>query len=267
MTLLSRVRVNQGNPAAALDLIPQIRKLLPDASREDGRFLHVRLGFYEGRALAAAGDLAAARSCYQTHLAMLEGLGVHRLRPLLLSALGDLAFASGDETGADVLFAQALPGLQPEYAGSQWDLALQMVNMGFSKLRHDELDAATELISGSLHKWLEQGVRPGIGLGLRGLGGLAAAQGDANRAGLLCGASTLLLSSSDAFLLEARGAAAAAERCLADARACSNPDGFDEGWRSGVWLAEADALSLALESSTSASNGRRPRRIHASSRI
>src|SRR5262249_37225493 len=158
-------RVNQGDPAAGLALIAEIRQFLPDASRTDGRIHHVRLGFYEGRALAATGDLPAATSCYEAHLAMLEGIGDHRLRSLLLSALGDLAFAVGDQAGAAEFFEQALPGLQPDHAASQWDLALLMANMGFSKLRHDELDDAMELIRGSLRKWLDQGVRTGIGLG------------------------------------------------------------------------------------------------------
>ena len=52
----------------------------------------------------------------------------------------------------------------------------------------DEGDDAAELITASFRKWLDQGVRAGIGLTLRGLGSVAAAQGEAHRAGRLCGA-------------------------------------------------------------------------------
>jgi hypothetical protein len=207
---------------------------------------HVRLGFYEGRALAAKGDLDAARSCYEAHLAMLGG---PHLRFLFGSALGDLAFAQGHESSADALLRQALPGMQADYAASQWDLALLMVNLGFSKLRHGDLEDAAQLLTEALRKWLDQGVRAGIGLAMRGLGGVAAARGDAYHAGLLCGVSTQWISASDAFLLEARGAAAAAERCLADARARSDFAAFDLGWTTGVSLPEPDAINLAQQTS------------------
>jgi predicted ATPase/DNA-binding XRE family transcriptional regulator len=246
LTLLSRVRVYQGDPQAALTVIAEIRQLLPEPHDEAERMRHVRLGFYEGRALAAKGDLDAARSCYEVHLAMLGG---QRLRFLLLSALGDLAFAMGDESSADALLRQALPGMQADYAASQWDLALLMVNLGFSKLRHGDPEDAAQLLTDSLRKWLDQGVRAGIGLAMRGLGGVAAARGDAHRAGLLCGGSTQWMSVSDAFLLEARGAAAAAERCLADARARSNLAAFDLGWTTGVSLPGPDSINLALQTS------------------
>src|SRR5262249_16840171 len=159
----------------------------------------------------------------------LTGSAAHRLQSVLRSALGDLAFARGDESNADTLLQQALPGLQADNASSQWDLALLMVNLGFSKLRHGELEDANQLLADSLRKWLDQGVRAGIGLAMRGWGGLAAARVEAHRAGLLCAVSTRWLSDSDAFLLEARGAAAAAERCLADARARSDLAAFDDG--------------------------------------
>jgi len=103
------------------------------------------------------------------------------------------------------------------------------------------------LLTDALGKWLDQGVRAGIGLATRGRGGLAAARGDAQTAGLLCAVSTRWLSDSDAFLLEARGAAAAAERCLADARARSDLAAFDDGWTTGLLLAEPDAINLALQ--------------------
>jgi hypothetical protein len=171
------------------------------------------------------------------------------VRALILSALGDLAVARGDESAADLLFGEALLGLQADHAASKWDLALLMVNMGFSKLRRNEVDDAAQLMSQSLHMWFDQGVRAGIGLAMRGLGGVGAARGDAYRAGVLCGASTIWISDSDAFLLEARGVAAAAERCLADARARSDIAAFDVGWTTGVSLPETEALNLALQSS------------------
>jgi len=246
LTLLSRVRVYQGDADAALNVIAEVRQLLPPAGDEAGRIRHARLGFYEGRALAARGDVDAATSCYEAHLAMLNGVGARRLQSLLQSALGDLAFARGDLPSADALLREALPGMQADHASSQWDLALLMVDLGFSKLRHGELDEAGRLFADSLRKWLDQGVRAGIGLAVRGLGGLAAARGDGQRSGLLCGASTRWLSDSDAFLLEARGAAAAAERWLADARACSDPAAFDDGWAEARSLPDSHAITLAL---------------------
>jgi len=230
-------------------VITEIRQLLPESSDDAERIHRARLGFYEGRAFAAKGDLAAAVSCYEAQLAMLTGIAAHRLQSLLRSALGDLAFAMGDEVTADALLRQALPSMQADYASSQWDLALLMVNLGFSQVRHGELKEAGRLLTDALGKWLDQGVRAGIGLALRGLGGVAAAGGDAYHAGLLCGVASRWLSESDAFLLEARGAAAAAERCLLDARAGSDPAAFEHGWTTGLSLPESDAVTLALQSS------------------
>src|SRR5262249_46928536 len=56
LTLLSRVRVYQGDPESALNVIAEIRQLLPEPSDEAERIRRARLGFYQGRALAAKGD-------------------------------------------------------------------------------------------------------------------------------------------------------------------------------------------------------------------
>jgi tetratricopeptide (TPR) repeat protein len=250
LALLSRVRVYQGDPDAALVLIAQSRDLIPRASEEDAGIGQARLGYYEARALTAKGDLQAARSCYELNLRIIERFGDHRLRSVLCAALGDLAVAAGDDASADELFERSLPGLLSERTTSQWDLALLLVNMGFSALRNGKLNDAEKLLHDALRSWLDQGLRAGIGLALRGLGGVAAARGEAERAGVLFGASTIWLTDSDPFLTEARGVAAAAERCLVDTQALVDPVAFRAGWSTGVSLTEPVSINLALQSST-----------------
>jgi non-specific serine/threonine protein kinase len=250
LALLSRVRVYQGDPDAALALIAQSRDLIPRTGEEDAGIRQARLGYFEGRALTAKGDLQAARSCYELNLRIIERIGDHRLRSVLCAALGDLAVATGDDASADELFERSLPGLLSERTTSQWDLALLLVNMGFSALRNARLDDAENLLNDALHNWLDQGLRAGIGLALRGLGGVAAARGEEERAGMLFGASTIWLTDSDPFLAEARGVAASAERCLVDTQALVDPVAFRAGWSTGVSLTEPVSINLALQSST-----------------
>jgi hypothetical protein len=93
----------------------------------------------------------------------------------------------------------------------------------------------------------QQCVRAGVGLAVRGLGGVAAAPGQAERAGVLCGASTNLLVASDPSLTEARGAALATERCVAEARERSASAEFASGWTSGVAMqSEVELMNFIL---------------------
>jgi tetratricopeptide (TPR) repeat protein len=253
LVMLSRVRTYQGDADTALALIVEGRALIPNTSDDDARIRQARLGYFEGRALTAKGDLQAARACYEANLKTIRAVGTTNLGDVFTSSLGDLAVASGDDASAQELFDQALAALRAAHGTSEWDLALLLVNVGFLRLRRGDVLAASGLLDEALRHWLEQGVRAGIGVTLRGLAGVAAATSDTRLAGLLIGASTRWLVDGDPFLNEAPGVAAAVRRCLAEVRAQTDSVEFAAAWETGASLSETEALSLALHQSAQSS--------------
>jgi tetratricopeptide (TPR) repeat protein len=246
LVMLSRVRTYQGDADTALALILEGRALIPNTNDDDARIRQARLSYFEARALTAKGDLGAARASYEANLKTIRAVGSTNLGDVFTSSLGDLAVASGDDASAQELFDQSLAGLRAAHGTSEWDLSLLLVNAGFLRLRRGDVPAAADLLDEALHHWLEQGVRAGIGVTLRGLGGVAAATSDTRLAGLLFGASTRWLLDGDPFLNEAPGVAAAVRRCLAEVRAQTDAVGFAAAWATGASLSETEALSLAL---------------------
>jgi len=63
---------------------------------------------------------------------------------------------------------------------------------------------------------------------------------------VLCDASVNLLVATDPLLAEAHGAALAAERCLAEARARANAAAFEAGWSASMAMSEAELMGLAV---------------------
>jgi hypothetical protein len=229
-----------------LALIAEGRRLIPNTSDADARIRQARLSIFEARALAAKRNLVAARTCYETALEAIRALGSATMADAFVASLGDLAMAEGDDTRALELFEQCLPGLRSgDGSSSDWDLTLLLVDMGFLKLRSGDVISASDMLEEASRHWLELGVRAGVGVTMRGLAGVAVAQGDSVRAGLLFGASTRWLVDRDPFLNEVPGLAAAVERCLAEARQRTDPDEFASAWKAGASLSEPEALDMA----------------------
>jgi len=83
---------------------------------------------------------------------------------------------------------------------------------------------------------------------MRGLGGVAAARGDAERAGILLGASAAGLLLPHPLLAEARGAAMASEGSLKEARTWVDRADFAADWVVEQAMTELDAIATALSS-------------------
>jgi hypothetical protein len=129
-----------------LDLIAEARQLLPDACTPEARIHHTRLGFYEGRAFVAKGELIA------------PDRALRRIWPRWTELATTLLSPGGAEAAADVRFSEACLGC----TGTALPRAAD--GHGFSKPRRNDVDDAAQLISQSLRMWFGLGVRAGIGL-------------------------------------------------------------------------------------------------------
>ena len=243
LAMLSCVQAYQGDVAASHQLIAEGHNLLSELSGPDASFERARFGYWEGRAQIALGNLDSAHACFEQGLAGADEMRNSQFREVVQVAMGDLAVAEGDDARAETLFQHSLAGMRSMYGGSERDLALILVHLGLARLRSGDLDHAEQQLQEALQRWREQGVRAGVGLAVRGLGGIAAARGEPERGGLLCGASANLLLPTDPLLAEAHGAALAAEQCLDEARARASA-AFEAGSTAGVALDESDVLNL-----------------------
>lgn len=244
----SRILVYQGNAELAIALLGEAHELLPPVARgEEQGAQRAHIDYYEGRAHVARGALAAARACFERSLSWFPRSGASLSRDIVLAALGDLALAEGQDETAQALFEQSLTGLRATPFSSEWDLALLLVHLGLAALRGRQPEQARHYLEEALRRWHELGVLTGVGLALRGLGGVAAARGESERAGVLLGASSLWLRASDPFLAEAPGAARAAEQCLAEAQAHVDGASFRAGLAVGAAMTEAQALAAVRD--------------------
>jgi hypothetical protein len=163
---------------------------------------------------------------------------------LLVSALEVVGLPEGDEETAHSLYEQSLPLLRA--SRDRGRLGTILINAGDIWLHQygggDEHQAKA-LYQQGLHLWQDmQRVDDGLGIvkGLAGMAEVAAAQGQAERAGRLFGAADRLLLSASLYRDDLN-------RHVAEARANLNAATFEAGWAAGQAMTQEQAVTDALQ--------------------
>jgi hypothetical protein len=237
--LLGFVRMGQGNTAAARPLLEESRTVFKDL----GDVWNEAFTLYQlGSVAYRSGDPAAARAYYEESLRLFQEQGDALYAALVLSALRVVVSTQGDQVMARFLDQQLQPLMQQ--ARNQGALVLFLINIGDIWLhRWGDKQQAKVLYRESLSLWRNlQRVEQGIGIvqALAGLAEVAAAQGQAERAGRLFGAADNLLPSNSVYREDVNKRVAAA-RARLDAAI------FEAGWSAGQAMTQEQAITEALQ--------------------
>jgi predicted ATPase len=236
--LLGLVRMGQRN-SAARPLLEESRTLF----KELGDVWSEAFTLYSlGLAAYRSGDPAAARTHFEESLRLFQEQGDVLYAALVVSALEAVILPQGDEELAHSLDEQSLPLLRA--SKDRGRLGMLLISIGDMWLHHygDEQLAKT-LYQQGLHLWQDmQQVENGLGIAkaLAGIAEVAAAQGQAERAGRLYGAADRLLPPAILFRDELNRRVAAARDHL-DATA------FTAGWTAGQAMTVEQAVTDALQ--------------------
>jgi predicted ATPase len=237
--LLGLVRMGQRNSAAARPLLEESRTIFKDLG--DG-WTEAMVLYFLGMAAYFSGNRAAARAHYEESLRLFQEQGDVFGVTLLVSALEVVLLPQGDEETARSLYEQSLPLLRA--SRDRGRLGMLLINTGDNWMHHygDEQQAKT-LYQQGLHLWQDmQRVDNGLGIvrGLAGMAEVAAAQGQAERAGRLFGAADRLLPSASSYRDDLN-------RRVAEARAHLDAAAFATGWTAGQAMTEEQAVTDALQ--------------------
>jgi predicted ATPase len=238
-TILGLLRWSQGNTAAARSLLEESRTLFKDLGDAWGEaFALYQLGSVAYR----SGDPAAARTHFEESLRLYEKQGDVLNASAVVIALEVIASILGNEEMARSLDQQLQ--LLMQQARNRGALGLFLITIGEMWLhRLGEEQQAKALYREGLSLWRDlQRVEQGISIVkvLAGLAEVAAAQGQAERAGRLFGAAESLLLSNSLYREDVSRRAAAARAHL-DAAA------FEAGWAAGQVMTEEQAIADALQ--------------------
>ena len=237
--LLGLVRMGQRNSAAALPLLEESRTLFKNLGDGWGEASTLYL---LGMAAYFSGDRAAARAHYEESLRLFQEQGDVFGVTLLVSAVEAVALPQGDEETARSLYEQSLPLLRA--SRDRGRLGMLLISMGDSWLhQYGGEQQAKMLYKQGLNLWQDmQRVDNGIGIvrALAGMAEVAAAQGQAERAGRLFGAADCLLPSTSLYRDDVN-------RRVAEARAHLEATAFTAGWTAGQAMTEEQAVTDALQ--------------------
>jgi predicted ATPase len=237
-TMLGFARLSQGNSEAARSLFAEsysLFKELGDASGEARTLL--ALGLIAHR----SGDLATARAHLEESLQLFQEQGDVLHTSAVLSALEVIVSAQGDEEMARSLHQQSLSLMQQTH--NRGALGLVQISTGDVFHQYGEEHMAQASYREGLRLWQEMHQveqRLGIVKGLAGLAEIAAAQGQAERAGRLFGAAARLLRATSSSREEVH-------RRIAVARARLDTATFEAGWAAGQAMTEEQAITEALQ--------------------
>jgi predicted ATPase len=237
--LLGLVRMSQRNNAAALPLLEESSTLFKELGDGWGEAYTLYL---LGMAAYFSGDRAAARAHYEGSWRLFQEQGDVFGVTLLVSALEAVGLPQGDEEMARSLYEQSLPLLRA--SRDRGRLGMLLINMGEIWLHQSggEQQAKT-LYQQGLHLWQDmQRVDNELGIvrGLAGMAEVAAAQGQAERAGRLFGVADRLLPSTSIYRDDVN-------RRVAEARAHLDATAFTAGWTAGQAMTEEQAVTDALQ--------------------
>ncbi len=238
-SVLGLVRIGQRNSAAALPLFEESRTLYKELGDVWGE---ANTLYLLGMAAYFSGDRAVARAHYEESLRLFQEQGDVFGVTLLVSALEAVLLPQGEEETARSLYEQSLPLLQA--SRDRGRLGIILINMGDSWLhQYGGEQQAKTLYQQGLPLWQDmQRVDNGFGIvrGLAGLAEVAAAQGQAERAGRLFGAADRLLLSASHYRDDLN-------RRVAKARAHLDTTAFTAGWTAGQAMTEEQAVTDALQ--------------------
>jgi len=237
--LLGLVRMGQRNSAAARPLLEESRTLFKDLGDVWGEASTLYL---LGMAAYFLGDLAGAHAHYEESLQLFQEQGDVFGVTLLVSALEVVVLPQADEETARSLYEQSLPLLRA--SKDRGRLGMILINVGDIWLHQNgDEQQGKMLYKQGLHLWQDmQRVDNGLGIvrGLAGMAEVAAAQGQAERAGRLFGV-------ADRLLLSASNYRDDLNRHVADARAHLDARAFTAGWTAGQAMTEEQAVTDALQ--------------------
>ncbi len=238
-SVLGLVRIGQRNNAAALPLLEESGTLYKELG---DRWGEANMLYLLGMAAYFSGDRAGARTHYEESLRLFRELGDVFGVTLLVSALEVVGLPQGDEETARSLYEQSLPLLQA--SRDRGRLGMILINVGDMWLhQYGGEQQAKTLYQQGLHLWQGmQRVDNGIGIvrGLAGLAEVAAAQGQAERAGRLFGAADRLLPSTSLSRDDLN-------RSVAEARMHLDATVFTAGWTAGQAMTQEQAVTDALQ--------------------
>jgi predicted ATPase len=237
--LLGLVRFTQGNMEVARSLLEESHSLTKELGDAWGQALTL---YQLGNAALRSGDRARAYAHFEESLRLFQEQGDALYTAMVLSALEGTVSSQGDQERASSLYQQSLPlmrqalnrGVLGQYLIYGGDLWLH---------RWGDKQQAKVHYSEGLSLWQElQHVEQGIDIvkGLAGLAEVAAAQGQAERAGRLFGAASRLLPASSTYQEEVH-------RRSTEARAQLDAAAFEVGWTAGQAMTEEQAITEALQ--------------------
>jgi predicted ATPase len=237
--LLGLIRMGQQDSAAALPLLEESRTLFKDLGNVWGEAVTL---YGLGMAAYFSGDRAAARAHYEESLRLFQEQGDVFGVTLLVSALEAVLLPQGDEEIARSLYEQSLPLLRA--SRDRGRLGMILINVGDIWLHQNgDEQQAKMLYQQGLQLWQDmQRVDDGLGIvrGLAGLAEVAAAQGQAERAGRLFEVADRLLPSASIYRDDVN-------RRVAEARAHLEATAFTAGWTAGQAMTQEQATAEALQ--------------------
>jgi predicted ATPase len=236
--MLGLVRVNQGDIEAAHSLLAESLSLFKEVGDADGEALVL---FAQGLAANRSGDLATARTQWEESVRLFQEQGDMLFASMVLGALQGLLSTQGDQEQAGSLYQQSLHLMQQ--AQIRGTLGLSLINHGELFQQYGEEHMAQASYREGLRLWqdmhqVEQ--RLGIAKGLAGLAEIAAAEGQAERAGRLFGAASRLLAATSSYREQLHRRSTAARAHLDAAT-------FEAGWAAGQAMTEEQAVTEALQ--------------------
>ena len=237
--LLGLVRMGQRNSSAARPLLEESRTLYKDLGDVGGEALSL---YFLGMAAYFSGDRAGARAHYEESLRLFQEQGDVFGVTLLVSALEVVGLPQGDEEMVRSLYEQSLPLMRA--SRDRGRLGIILINTGDVWLHQSGGEQQAKMLyQQGLPLWQDmQRVDNGLGIvrGLAGMAEVAAAQGQAERAGQLFGAAARLLPSASLYREEMN-------RRVAAARANLNAATFEAGWAAGWVMTQEQAITGALQ--------------------
>jgi predicted ATPase len=236
--ILGMVRVYQGDIEAARSLFAESHSLFKEVGDTSGE-AHTLLAL--GLITHRSGDLATARAQFEEGLRLFQEQGDVLHASMMLNTLQGMVSTQDDQEQARSLRQQALPLTQQ--AHDRGTLGLFLINTGEIFHQYGEEHMAQANYREGLRLWQEmQQVEQRLGIvkGLAGLAEIAAAQGQAERAGRLFGAAARLLPATSSYREEVHRRSTAA-RVHLDAAT------FEAGWTAGQAMTEEQAVTLALQ--------------------
>ncbi|MEO6458312.1 MAG: tetratricopeptide repeat protein [Chloroflexia bacterium] len=189
------------------------------------------------------GDYEKAAELLGESLIKLRELGDRQRTAQALNNLGNVQFAQGDYAQAWPLFEESA-ALEREL-GNKQGLARSLGNMGKSALRLGDYSHARRLLEESLNLRVELGDRIGISKCLAGLAEVNRAEGNAELAARLLGASDALLTTTSSNLDPSDRSEH--ERYVTTTREQLDKEAFTSAWDRGRALTLEQAVATALE--------------------